>query len=321
MVINMLMIGVDHRMVDRVSKILAKKGLGGFHGLDLFDEKYYPSRDAEPEQVYRYFLVMVAMDHRLSRPGKQYEACLDDGCYHGADLLYRLGKKMLDQNPGFYSPENLANISIDQVMDWLSVGEVKPPDPVVRAYLLRDLGVKLLKLYDGLVSNIVASSNNMLYGSMDKPGLLDLLKVFRAYEDPVEKKSLLFVKFVRARGLFNPIDRIGIPIDNHLTRIALRLGLVMISGDLWNKVRNGVEVGYWDDLLIRSMVRRAFEAVADKSGLDTGLLDDYLWVMGRSVCLRDKPLCDECLFKNVCLAVRNRVFMVNEHVYYNTWYY
>jgi len=314
------MIGVDYNAVNRVAGLLRKTSVE-LDKLDLFDERYYPPRDMDTEIVLRYFIVMVAMDHRLSRPGKPYEACLSDGCYHGADLLYRLGSLKLREDPGFFSPEKLAEITIDEVREWLSVGSVQPVDIEVRTYLLRDLGVKLLKLYDGSVLELIKRSSNRVKGDLLNPGLVDNLKVFKAFEDPVEKKALLFVKFIIKRGLFKPVDQLDVAVDNHLTRISYRLGLVMVSGDLWRKIKEGVEVSVEEDVLLRLVVRRAYRELASKSRIDPCLIDDYFWIMGRTICIRDKPLCDKCLFKNICLARRNNVFMVNEHVFYNTWYY
>lgn len=316
----MLMIGIDKSVIDRAARLLVKRGIN-LEKIDLYDKRYYPGKECDRESILRYFIVMVAMDHRLSRPGKPYEACLENGCYHGADLLYRLGMKMFKENPDFFNPENLSRISIDDVKKWLSIGEISPPDPEIRAYLLRDLGVKLVKLYGGSVEELIRSSNNRLKGENGREGLLDLLKLFRAYEDPVEKKSLLFAKFIIGRGLFKPIDQLDLPIDNHLTRIALRLGFVMVSGDLWNKIKSGIEVDREEDVMLRLFVRRAYRELSVKSKIDPRLLDDHLWLMGRRICIRDKPLCRKCLFKNICLAYKNNTFMVNEHVFYNTWYY
>jgi hypothetical protein len=315
-------IGIDTRVAERVARII-HKFKDRLEKIDVFDKRFYPPKNEPREDVLRYFIVMVAMDHRLSRPGKPYEACIPgDDCYHGADLLYRLGMIKYMEDPGFFSPEKLARIRINDVLEWLSIGEAKPPDPEIRAYLLRDLGVKLLKLYDGRVSNLIDSSNNRIFGEKDKPGLVDNLRVFRAYEDPVAKKSLLLAKFLRARGLFNPVDDLEPIIDNHLSRIAYRLGLVMVSGELWDKIRKGVEVTGEEDVLLRLSIRRAYRIIAEKSGVDPGVIDDYFWLFGRKICLRDeKPLCDKCIFNKVCLARRNSSFMVKEHTYYNTWYY
>lgn len=317
-----MIIGIDQGRLEKFVNVI-RKNIESIVSvkLDLFDNKFYPGKNVDQELVYRYFIVMVAIDHRLSRPGKPYEACIDNECFHGSDLLYRLGKLMFEQNPEFYDPVNLAEISRETVEKWLSIGEVKPPDLDVRVYLLRDLGLKLMKIYGGRVLEIFEKTMGRLRGDIVNPGLTDLLRVFRAYEDPVEKKSMLLTKFLTYRGLFKPIDTPDLPIDNHLTRIALRLGILMVSGDLWNKIRNGIEVTGEEDLLIRFFVRRAFRVVCERAGIDPFTLDDYLWNHGRRICVRDKPFCNKCLFKNICLGYSNEKFMVNEHFYYNTWFY
>jgi len=317
----MEVVGVDSAIVSRVARVL-KNNASSIETLDLCDPRFYPPCNEEPESVVRYFLVMVAMDHRLSRPGKPYEAELDDGFYSGADLLYRLGMKKYSDEPGFFDPRHLAEVRLDEVEAWLSVGSAKPPDLEVRTLLLRDLGVKVTKLFDGKALNLIEAAGDRLYGSLSEPGLIDILKVIRAYEDPVEKKPLLLAKFLTRRGIFKTRGRLGIPVDNHLSRIAYRLGIVMVSGRLWLKIKGHEEVSREDDILLRMIVRRGYELIAEEAGLDPGVVDDYFWLMGRKTCLRDSPpRCDRCLFKGFCKARKNSSFMVPEHNYYNTWYY
>jgi len=51
---------------------------------DPFDDpRYYPPPGAPRRQVMSYFLVMVAMDHRLSRGRRQYEAVIGESCTTG----------------------------------------------------------------------------------------------------------------------------------------------------------------------------------------------------------------------------------------------
>ncbi len=317
----MEIIGIDTRIIDRAARVLGKNK-PSLSKLDVYDPKYYPPREDEREKVLRYFLVMVAMDHRLSRPGRPYEGYVDGEFYHGADLLYRLGAKKYYENPSFFSPEHLMEISADEVREWLSAGSASPPDIAVRTYLLRDLGLKLVKLYEGSVEKLIGGYKVRLHGMISSPGLVERLRVFRAYEDPVEKKTMLLAKFLEARDLIEVMDELDLAIDNHLSRIAYRLGIVMVSGPLWDKITRGVEVTWEEDVLLRMTIKRAYRLLARKSGVLPGLLDDHLWIMGRKICLRDKePLCDKCLFRNFCMARKNSKFMVNEHTYYDTWYY
>ncbi|MEL9908400.1 MAG: iron-sulfur cluster loop [Desulfurococcus sp.] len=317
----MEVIGLDTSIIERVSRVL-RNNIERLDTLDLCDTKFYPPCNDNLENILRYFIVMVAMDHRLSRPGKPYEAMLEDGFYHGADLLYRLGMKKYSEDPGFFDPVRLAQVRIEEVESWLSIGGARPPDIEARTILLRDLGLKISKLYEGRVTRIIEASRGRLYGSLMEPGFIDLLRVFRAYEDPVEKKSLLLAKFLAKRRIFTPLDKPGIPVDNHLSRIAYRLGIVMVSGNLWVKIREQREVSREEDILLRMVIRRGYEAISSEAGIDPATLDDYFWLMGRRICLRDNPpRCDKCLFKGFCRARRNNSFMVPEHYYYNTWYY
>jgi hypothetical protein len=314
------LIGVDKKIVEKTGRLLKKHSFK-LPKLDVFDHRFYPPADVGREEVARYLIVMVAMDHRLSRPGKPYEACLGDGCYRGADLLYRLGKLKFDEDPSFFAPERLSTIRVEEVLKWLSVGEASPPDPEVRTFLLRDIGLKLEKLWGGSALKLIESTGGRVRGGPGDPGLTDYMRVFRAYEDPIEKKTMLLAKFLKARGIFNPIQPIDVAVDNHLTRQALRLGFISVSGELWSKIKSGVEIDPEEDILLRLSVKLSFRHLSYSTGLPAEVLDDFFWLHGRSVCLRDKPDCEKCVFRTVCTAYRNKSFMVNEPVYYNTWYY
>jgi hypothetical protein len=288
---------------------------------NVFDPRYYPPATDPPDKVILYFLVMVSMDHRLSRPGKPYEAFIDGEKVKGADLLYRLGMKMYREKPEFFNPENLARVTEEEVLAWLTVNHAKPPDPQLRALLLRDLGQKLLSIYSGNPLSLLRLSRGYLR-AVGGYGLLELLKVFKAYQDPVEKKAFLLVKFLTYRNLFKPKDEehLHVPVDNHLTRIALRLGIVELEEKLFEKVLTGAELTHDEDVLIRICVREAFKAVSRESNIDVFLLDDFLWSFGRKVCLQENPQCSACPCREVCKAYKTGV-LIKDLNYYNTWYY
>ncbi len=317
----MSMIGIDTGRINRAARIL-RRHHEGLEKLDLYDPRFYPPTNEPREDVLRYFLATVALDHRLSRPGKPYEDCIDNICLHGSDLFYYLAKKKYDEDPGFYDPRRLTGIRVEEVVEAFTTRKAGLPDPETRTLLLRDLGLKLVKLYDSSAVKLLIHSNNRLHGTLGEPGLIDNLRAFRAYEDPVEKKPLLLAKFLKARGLFNPVDGLDVAVDNHLSRIAYRLGIVMVSGELWDKIKKWEEADREDDALLRLIIRRAYRLLAAKSGLDPGVIDDIFWIHGRKTCLRDgEPRCDRCIFRSACLAAQNNAFMVKEHRHYNTWYY
>jgi hypothetical protein len=303
---------------------------------DPFDDpRYYPPRSADIEDVTRFFLVLVAMDHRLSRPGRPYEAIIDGKLYHGADLLYRLGKIVFDENSGFFDPRSLAKIREEDILRWLCIGKVCPPDPGVRAALLRDLGRKLLLLYDGSAYKLVEESRGLLHSwDPGSPGFVERLRVFEAYGDPVEKKPMLLAKFLERRGILTIRDKWNqrVPVDNHVTRIALRLGIVELEEPLRSKLVNGEEFTPWEDIALRVAVREVWHIVATRTGVEDFVLDDILWTMGRKVCIPDIPRCNRCenhpvcsngscSLAAVCPVARGEARPINEHKFLNTWWY
>jgi len=297
--------------------------------LDTFtDTRFYPPADADVETALRYFLAMVAIDHRTSRYGP-FEGYVDGEFFHGADLLYRLGTKKLSEDPEFFSPERLARISVDDVKRWLSVDGRVIWDPEVRALLLRDLGRKLLRMFGGSALRLVRSAGNYLKRPSGH-GLIDMLKAFKAYSDPVEKKPYLLTKFISRRGYFRYVDieNSEVPVDNHLVRIAFRIGLVTLHEKLINMIAKGDEVSEEDDVNIRLAVREAYKLVARACGVDPLVFDDYLWMFGRRYCTRIDPLCvrrqapeGTCPFIGVCRFSGKDSLIITEHNFPNTYYY
>jgi len=336
------MVGVDVGRALKVGRLL--RPLRDSLYVDSFDdEKLYPPRDAPRETVAMYFLVMVAMDHRLSRPGRPYEGFVDGEFYHGADLLYRLGAKRLREDPEFFTAERLEKITREDVVEWLSAPgprgrRVTPPDPDARARLLRDLGRKLRALYGGSAYRIIVESRGYLRHGVGE-GFIDRLKVFTAYQDPVEKKPFLLAKFLERRGVLpvgDPWNK-EVPVDNHLARIAVRWGIVSLDEEALEKIAGGIEFSPDEDVMLRYAARLAYRVVSQESGIDPFTLDDFLWMFGRKCCTREAPACragctgscarlgacrdGTCALSPVCRAASDPRFMVSEHRFLETWWY
>ena len=300
------------------------------------DPTHYPPPGDPVDRVTLYFLVMVSQDHRTGRPGRPFETVIDGRKIHGADLLYYLGAKAYREEPDLFNPEHLATISFEDARKLLCVnGKLCPPDMQRRVALLRDLGKKLLRLYDGSAYRIIVLSRGRLLGSPEAPGLISLLSVFEAYNDPVWKKAMLLAKFLERRKVFEIDDKWNerVPVDNHVTRIALRLGLVTLEESIKHKLVRGLPSTAWEDVLIRTTVREAWHNVAVKVGLDDFVLDDALWSFGRKVCLPDTPKCyacenhpfcenGQCIFAKLGICPwAGKSNAVNEHLFLDTWWY
>lgn len=97
-----------------------------------------------------------------------------------------------------------------------------------RADLLIDTAKKLNEKYEGKVKNLLKLSGGYLINN--GKGLYELLPVFSAFADPLNKKSTVAVKFMTESGLLKIKDTENIiPImDYHMQRTLLRTGCVEI---------------------------------------------------------------------------------------------
>ena len=270
---------------------------------DYMDERFYPPPSAPRELQLGYFFTMVAIDHRTSGPWGNYEADIGGEVLRGADLLYWRGARVFRDDPGLFTPERLARMSVDEARRLM--GDVW--DFWVRLLLIRDLGEKTARL---------GGFENLLDTSIRR--FADKLSEIRAFEDPVRKKAMLLAKFLDGRGLarFDDIGEADIPVDNHVTRLALRLGLIRLAGRLREKLEAGLEFSAEEDVAVRRRVAIAWRLVSEFSGVHVFALDDYLWRFARTVCTPVNPRCGICPFRDVC---KDR--SIREHRFSLTWWY
>jgi len=290
---------------------------------------------------------VTGIDHRTSPAGQSFEGVIDGEYFQGADLLWHLSIRRFAQNPQHFHPQNMAKITAQQVREWFTVNHPKQVtirNPAERAALLRDCGTLLMTKYQGSVLNLLQQAHNRISrNATGTGGLLSLLSKFKAYEDPASKKSFLLLKFLLRRGLWthDDIDAFRIPVDNHLTRIALRTGIVVVSPKLANLLQGQSKISLKTDILLRSTIGNAYLRVGAASGRSVLELDDFFWHFGRECCRYDAPVCvtgceghcfvsknliepgcqNECPLGPVCLAYNDseRRRLVEPRI--KTWYY
>jgi len=307
---------INFELVNELSKIFKKLNLKP----DRFtNPKYYPPENLDKELTIMYFTVMVAIDHRTGFE-KSFEGYVNGEFFHGADLLWRLGRKILDENPEFFKPENLAKLRVEEFNKYFNIDGLTLWDSQIRTYLLNDLGLKIVKFYNNSILELFKRSKGYL--RRNGFGIIEQLRVFRAFEDPVEKKPFLLTKFLLHRGLIEikDIENLEVPVDNHLCRIAYRLGIVKLPEELIKYIIENVELPYEIDVKLRSTVRSAWKEISRLSGILPTVLDDFLWSFGRKVCTFSNPECSKCPFQDVCTANKLKTYIV-EHRFKLTWYY
>ncbi len=294
---------VDAEAVGRVSALISGLGLSRDRYEDLL---FFPPKDDEVERQLGFFLFMVAIDHRTRTELTDFSANIRGKRLSGADLLYYLGMRVYEDERSF-TPEWLARLTQEEAKHLLCFEGNCVWDLYTRIFLLRDLG---RKIKGGLAELLLVDRIEELMSN---------LSGFRAYEDPVRKKTFLLAKFLDGRGLARFDGEKYVPVDNHLTRIAIRLGIVIPSGDLLEWIREGRELTREEDVTVRMAVREAWKEVSNRSGVDPFTLDDFLWPFGRSTCMKD-PHCNSCPFSEVCRSNSTGEYW-EEPKHTLTWYY
>ncbi len=301
-----LKVSINRENVKKISTLISRSRIY----TPKYDLEIFPPRTDPAERQLAFFTAMVAIDHRTSAV-YPFEAWINGKKYKGSDLLFKLGVEVYRREPDFYTPENLSELGQSKALKLLSYRGMVIWDLHVRTLLLRDLGRKIMYKY---------GSYTELLDVDTVKGLLKRLSWFIAYEDPVAKKSFLLAKFLHKRGLtaFKDEENFHVPVDNHLTRIAFRLGIVEL--DDYTVIDRGIELNRSQDLTIRMKVRNAWKLVSESSRVDPFTLDDFLWMHGRTVCLPGSPRCQDCILKAACRSLEIGYFP-GEHKHSLTWYY
>ncbi len=249
--------------------------------------------------VGNFYLLLVAICHQTSPNGKPaLEGYVGQQHLRGWDYLsaklegaVRLNPQLLDPiSWDRFSAKDLAEIFRDELF-----GE-RLSDPAGRAGLIRDLGQKMLERSWRYADQIYGAAGHRI--ASGPANLLDLLAEFRAYTDPVHKKSYFFLSLMQNGHLWVYVDpdKLGAPVDYHEVRGHLRIGTVQICDPkLRAKLFEGHEVTSEEDIKIRTAVHDALMLISEWSGLrDANQVHYLFWNVFRSCCTRDNPHCYSC---------------------------
>lgn len=269
-----------------VGRTLSKKAIPA-------DTEDVPPVGVRPEDAGNFYLVTVAVCHQTQLLTGEVEG----GIFRGWDFLSRSLARAFGADPLLLTPECLARTSPGQFVSWLggdgAFGELSGVEG--RAELVRDLGAVMQRhgwrtlraMYDVAGGRCVTGS----------PSLVELLSAFRAYQDPVRKKSV-FLLGLMANGSawrYPDYDRIPSPVDYHEVRGHLRLGTVVLTDPaLQKKILERRLVTAEEDVAIRTAVGDAIGRIAEIVRATPMQMHYLFWNLFRNVCRRDQPFCLSC---------------------------
>ncbi len=270
-----------------INEYLCQKIAGKIRGTNFRTKKtldFKPSTERENAVRLLFFFMAICHDTR-GLNGK-----IEGKFYHGSDYLYQCLKRQWSKNPDLFSPKHMAQISVNEFLNWLSpdkgLKNCRIRRPKERVRLLRDCGIKLLEHFDGKVTSLLQMSNGHIKRP-DLKGLTSLLSIFEAYADPLAKKTMVLAKLLNEESLFAVRDpeNILMPIDYHVMRVALRSGMLDINDEkLRQRLRLRRFVSKREVFAIRQACLQAYQTVANLSNISVFDVDTLFWQIGRNCC-------------------------------------
>jgi Potential Queuosine, Q, salvage protein family len=242
-----------------------------------------------------FIFFMTAIDHNTHTADSRYEAMIDGRCVHGSDLMYAMAIAAAKADTDLFTPSGMRAVSAEHLTRILTTPDGQMPIGIEeRADLLRDAADGLVRRYAGDLEQLFNAAGHRI-ASTDGPGIAARLSAFRAYQDPIGKKTFLLIKLLRRRrrlAIADP-ENIRVPIDHVVFTLALRSGLVVASPAILRDIRTGVCLRDSEVLELREICKDAYVAVGRYAQQTADEFDDLLWGYGRE-CLREgTPFPDE----------------------------
>ena len=255
--------------------------------------------ESRRREISNFYLLLVAICHQTSPRGRPpLEGNVGERHFRGWDYLSAKLEAAVRETPDILSPTYWATVTGYGLRDLFrdkTLGD-RLSDPSGRALLITDLGTKMLERGWAWADDICAEANGCVASGPNN--LVKLLSLFRAYDDPVHKKTFFFLALMQNSGLWVYADgeKLGAPVDYHEVRGHLRIGTVQINDEeLRAKLLSGRQVSAEEDVLIRDAVHKALMFISECSGLRNPSQLHYLfWNVFRSCCSRDNPHCNSC---------------------------
>ena len=279
------------------------------------------------EAEFWFYVVAICQSTRT------LEGHVDGRWLRGGDYLLAACRRRFDSDRDFFTARRMMRIEEDMLEGLLS-DDGNPDHSTIdrveeRVGLLRDCARVLLKRFSEDVMMIYDVSEGYLV-RRDGKGILNLLKNFRAYSDPVEKKSFLLLMYLNESGIWKirDLENLKIAVDYHIMRIALRAGIVNITDNSFaSRLLQRKRVRQIEDCKVRKTVREACSLLSKYSDYSSFNIDTMLWNIGRSCCFYEHdPVCGDrtcnkrdkcsyikatnytcpgrCIFDGVCLGSR-----------------
>ncbi len=328
-------VAIDEAVCEKVAVLLSRVSIPS-------DKEDSALEAFTSDEIGNFYLLLVAICHQT----QSLEGLIAGSYRRGWDYLSGKLENVTRSDRKILDPSEWFNLSSDSVRDLFHDDQYGDTltDPVGRAKLIRNLGQVMQQHGWSSLNDLYSVAEKRIAGS--SPNLQDLLAKFRAYNDPVRKKTFFLLGLMANTGTWSYVDEgnLGPPVDYHEVRGHLRLGTVIIHDDsLRKKLLSRQPVTENEDIAIRQAVCDAIMHIAKQPQMPKPMGLHYLfWNVFRNVCLRDSPyrkVCPDdcglpdrynqllnlhqdtcrCPFSTICASVE-ATNLYCEHVFQTDWY-
>lgn len=246
--------------------------------------------EAKDKEDAREKLTLLFYVDAICHQTQNFYGEIDGVFYKGWDYLLFSFKKEFEKDKSFIDTKRMKKIKGEYLKRILNNSGDRYYE---RAYLLRNCAFILDRDYNGDIFEIHRISEGYIKRE-NKPNLITLFHKFKAYSDPLNKKTYLFINIAKKVGFWEIKDpeNLWTPVDYHLERVSLRVGLIEVDENIKNKLILGKRVTQKFDLSLREKIGSAVKEISNLSGTSIEKLDQAFWSLGRSICLKEGPLCD-----------------------------
>jgi hypothetical protein len=327
------LVEVDYAQCQRLALTL--------QSFEIPEDREYLLAPVDRDKTGNFFLFVVAICHQTSPRGKpRLTGIVNGDRQYGWDYLVNKFAEETSRRPELLEPCRWRDFDADQMAELFEdpISGKTLTEPKRRAQLVRDLGFTMEALQLRSMDELFQRCQGQLQGGT--PNLLQSLKSFAAYQDPVKKKSFFFLSIMQNSGIwvYPDVEHLGPPVDYHEVRGHLRLGTVRVnSPGIRHKLRYGIEVLPEEDIMLRESVYEAMMYITRQVGMVTPSQIHYvLWNLFRSYCTRTEPSCfapvslpapynhiskqfEGCPFQIICAGKESEP-LLSEHVFSTEWY-
>ncbi|MCW3988807.1 MAG: hypothetical protein NWE88_01880 [Candidatus Bathyarchaeota archaeon] len=235
---------------------------GYFEG-HVMPEYIPPSIDEGSRELALYYTFVIAVDYQTD-----------------AHKLWRNARRLYSQSPEYFEPENIINVSDDELKAFVRSLGARFPNNGAKAW--KDISRILIRQYDGDPRNITREPLT----SREVWRRLDKFPYIRG-----KKIGTLYLRVMGDLGLFkiSDLDQLDVAVDVQVSRFTFYTGVLTPLEAMTGCVHNPP---------IKPAIERVWRQAAKSVGCAPWQLDMPMWVIASKQCTG--KWCDPCPVNELC---------------------